>query len=187
MPDSFQELIGPAIVALPQDLKATLRLVEDPELDDASRVGLAGAVMHVLSGANSIPGVRGILAFVDDVVVLRLALEAASSRSPDVVAKHAAKEPEFIGNVATFLVVSRDFLGELMPLLEKATEQAQKLTHQGHGAQDCVFETESSTWLYDAVHAAIVEQFEFDEDEVMREVKRVGQLQQPLGSRAMRG
>ena len=60
------------MLTLPQDCKAVLRLAEDPDLDDDSRVLACGALLHVLSGANAIPGVKGTLAFADDVIVLRL-------------------------------------------------------------------------------------------------------------------
>ena len=63
------------MMSLPQDMKAMLRIAEDPDLDDKSKVLACGALLHVLSGANAIPGVKGTLGFADDVLVLRLTVD----------------------------------------------------------------------------------------------------------------
>jgi uncharacterized membrane protein YkvA (DUF1232 family) len=79
--DGFMNAMIEGVLALPYDLKALLRLVEDPDLDDESRVEAAGGLLHVLSGSNAIPGVRGLLAYVDDVLVLRLLVERIAQPS----------------------------------------------------------------------------------------------------------
>jgi len=42
--ERFVELMTPALTRFGQDLKSVLRIVEDPEMDDESRVAVAGAV-----------------------------------------------------------------------------------------------------------------------------------------------
>ena len=83
-------------MSLPQDMKAILRIVEDPDLADEHRTLAAGALLHVLSGQNAIPGMRGMLAYVDDVIVLRLVLERLEKAAPEVMAQHREDSPELM-------------------------------------------------------------------------------------------
>ena len=93
--DRFSELMEEAVIALPMHLKSVLRIVEDPDVDEASRAQLAGALLHVLSRGAAIPGVRGTLQHVGSVLLIRLALESARERSPDALQAHMEAEPEW--------------------------------------------------------------------------------------------
>lgn len=186
--DRFVEVVTQGICSLPQDMKALLRIFDDPEIDDANRQLLAGALLHVLSAHNAIPGQRGILAHVDDVLVLRLALERVEKAMPEAIARHRADLPELFEPHDDNLAVAREYLGELMIVLDEAVNQCLKMSHHGHAAKDCLDE-EGATWLYDAVQAIIVEELELDEEEVAREVKNVDKILPHLKSRvtAMKG
>lgn len=171
--ERFAEMVGDAIVSLPQDMKAVLRIAEDPELDDGSRLLATGALLHVLSGSNAIPGTHGVLAYVDDVLVLRLAVERIEKNNGEVIARHRESSPEFFDSFDDSLQTCRAYLGDLVVVLDKAVDGVTQITHQGYSAKGCSQGDEGMTWLYDAVHEAIVEQLEFDEDEVSREVRSV--------------
>ncbi len=175
--NGFADAMREAILSLPQDLKGMLRVMEDPDLDDSARVVAAGALLHVLSGSNAIPGVKGTLALVDDVLVLRLALERMAQTSPDVVAQHREERSEVFEAWESQLDAARAYLGPRgMSVLDKAVEGLPKLTFQGHTAVECARDEEGTTWLYDSVHEAIVEQFEIAEDEVARAVKNTREI-----------
>lgn len=182
--ERFMDWVEEAILSLPQDMKAVLRIVEDPEVTDEGRVDAAGALLHVLSASNAIPGARGILAYVDDVLVLRLVLERIEKKCPEAIARHREESPELFGSMDEELAAARAYLGELIQVLERAADGVSKLSHQGHSASDCVHDTETSNWLYDTVQEAIVDQFDLDEDDVARETKRVDQILPHLRSRA---
>ena len=64
--ERFIELMTPALMRFSQDLTSFLRMVEDPEIDDESRVAGAGALLHVISSTGAIPGVRGVLRHLGD-------------------------------------------------------------------------------------------------------------------------
>jgi len=168
--------MGDAVLALPQDLKSVMRIVEDANVDDESRIATAGAILHVLSAGNAIPGVRGILQHVGDVLIIRMVLEQLASRSPDAFAAHRDDAPELYDPLADQLTAARTFLGERMQVLEKVVEGLPKAQHEGHSAERCATDLETTNWLYDAVHEAIVEQFEYEEDEVAREMKAVDRI-----------
>ena len=170
--NGFADAMREAILSLPQDLKAMLRVMEDPDLDDQGRVIASGALLHVLSGSNAIPGVKGTLALVDDVLVLRLALERIAQTSPEVVEQHRGDSPEIFESWTVQLDAARAYLGERgVAVLEKAVDGLPRITFQGHSASECARDEDGATWLYDSVHEAIVEQFELAPDEVARAVK----------------
>jgi len=182
--EKFAELMRGAILSLPQDMKSMLRIVEDPDLEDDQRALVAGALLHLLSGVNAIPGLRGTLAYVDDVIMMRLVLERLEREAPDVMAHHRKDSPDLLEPLGEQMGVVRGYLGDLLGVLEKQIDALPKLTHQGHSAKQCARDSEAGTWLYDAVHAALVDELDFDEDEVGRAVKGLDQIRTHLQQRA---
>lgn len=184
--ERFIELMTPALIRFGQDLKSLLRIVEDPEIDDQSRVEAAGALMHVISSTGAIPGVRGVLRYLGDALVIRLVLRDVRVRSPRGFQKHLEQSPEMLEPLSEELEVMHEYLGERVDVLEKAVAKFPTLNHQGHQAAACVDNPESSTWLYDAVHEALIDEIDFDEEDVMREIKQIDQILAPLDSRVSR-
>ncbi len=170
--EAFTNLLHDIILSLSSDLRSMMRLMEDGDLDDESRIAAAGSVLHLLSAQNAIPGMRGMLAYVDDALVMRLVVERAQERSPEVVSRHAA-QGGLCETYATDLATARDFLGNMMSVLDRAAEQAKTLKHEGHTARQCAIEADSSTWLYESMVEVMVD-FDFDEDEVTRAARGVG-------------
>ncbi len=184
--ERFIELMTPPLTRFSQDLKSVLRIVEDPDVDDVSRVTAAGSLMHVMSSSGAIPGVRGVLRHLGDVLVIRLVLVGVRERSPEAFQKHSEQSPEMFDPLSEELDAMRDYLGERVSVLEKAVEKFPALNHQGHRAASCVEDTESATWLYDTVHEALVDEIDFDDDDVVRELKQVDRILAPLASRVGR-
>ena len=181
--EQFEEAMRDAIISLPQDLKASLRVLDDPDLADTQRTLVAGAILHLLSASNAIPGLRGMLAYVDDVIVLRLVLERIEKAAPVVMAKHRTDSPGVFGAMDEQLAAVRDYLGELLTVLDTAVDALPTLNHQGHTAVACATDDEAGTWLYDAVHEALVDELDFDEDEVGRELRAIDRIRRPLEQR----
>ena len=184
--ERFVELMTPALTRFSQDLKSVLRIVEDPDVDDESRVAAAGALLHVFSSTGAIPGVRGVLRHLGDVLSIRLVLRDVRERSPDAFQKHLQESPEMFGPLSDELDAMRAYLDDRVSVLEGVVGKFPKLNHQGHQATACVEDTESSTWLYDAVHEALIDEIDFDEEDVARELKQVDRILAPLSSRIPR-
>ena len=154
--EKFIEQMSEAVLQLPQDLKSILRMVEDAEIDDQSRATLAGTLLHVVSAGNAIPGVRGILQHVGEALLLRLAIEHAEKTSPDAIARHREDTPELMSTLSEELATARAYLGDGVQVLEKTIEGASKIQYKGHAAEQCVYSTDASNWLYDTVNEAIL-------------------------------
>ncbi len=181
--ERFIELMTPALIRFGQDLKSLLRIVEDPEFDDQSRVAAAGALLHVISSTGAVPGVRGVLRYLGDALVIRLVLDDVRRRSPEAFQKHLEESPEMLEPLERELEAMRAYLGERVEALESVVAKFPTLHHQGHHASACVDNPDSSTWLYDAVHEALIDDIDFDEEDVVRELKQVDQILAPLDSR----
>ena len=184
--ERFVELMTPALTRLSQDLKSVLRIVEDPDIDDESRIAAAGSLMHVFSSSGAIPGVRGVLRHLGDVLVIRIVLDRVRERSPDAFAKHLDASPEMLEPLSDELDAMREYLGDRVTVLDKAVEKFPTLDPQGHQAAACVEDPDSATWLYDAVHEALIDEIDFDDEDVVREMKQVDRILAPLASRVGR-
>ncbi len=184
--ERFVELMAPALTRFSQDLKSVLRIVDDPEIDDESRIAAAGGLLHVLSSTGAIPGVRGVLRHLGDVLVIRLMLDRVRSSAPGTFERYVSESPEMLEPLSDELDAMRDYLGDRVIVLEKVVDKFPELSHQGHQAAGCIGDTESSNWLYEAVHEALIDEIEFDDEDVARELKRVDQILGPLSARLER-
>jgi uncharacterized membrane protein YkvA (DUF1232 family) len=180
--ERFHEFVREAVLSMPQALKVLLRLAEDPDIPDALRMVAAGACMHFLSASNTIPGVRGILGHVDDVLVFRLVLERMIKEEPDIMARYRADSPELFDGLEEQLGVIRDYLGAGIQVLDKAVGALDKSKFKGQTAQRCVQEEEAGNWLYDEVQAAMIE-LDLEEDEVARGLKGLDDVLEGLKRR----
>jgi hypothetical protein len=182
--DEFLTFIRGAILALPQSLKAALRVAEDPDIPDEGRALVAGAVIHWLSRTNTIPGVRGgALAYVDDVLVLLLALERTQGMASDAPERLLQHAPELAETLEEDLALIRKYLGPAISVLEQALSRVTKLKHMGRTAQQCVKEESAATMLYEELQSALVD-FEPTPEAIARELKDLDAVVDELRKKA---
>ena len=179
----FVDAMSPALERLSQDLKAILKLVEDPEIDDESRLSLAGGLLYVVSQPGAIPGVRGVLKHVGDVLLLRLAIDELRKRSPEAFAVQLEALPELLSTLDEELEAAAEYVGDGMKVLNAVAEKFPKVQHQGHSAQTCV---DDINWLHAEVHEASLDRIDFDEQDVNRELKQIDRILGPLQAKAKR-
>ena len=183
--EQFTDFVEKAIVTLPQHLKGALRLVDDPNIPDEGRLLVAGAILHWLSGSNSIPGVRGgLLSYVDDVLVLRLAYARLETIAPEAMARHKTDSPELYGSLSDEVALVRSYLGKGAAVLDKAIDRLGQLKHHGRNAAQCIADEEAATVLYEEVQSALVD-LELEEGAVGRAIK--GGLDSMLDGLRQRG
>jgi hypothetical protein len=171
--ERFNTFIKGGILSLPQHLKGALRLVDDPNISDEGRVVAAGAILHWLSGSNTIPGVRGgPMSYVDDVLVLRLAYAKIEAIAPEAMVRHRAESPELYGQLTEEVELIRSYLGKGMTVLDKAIERIAQLKHQGRTPAQCIADEEAATVLYEEVQSALVD-LDLEEEAVGRALKQL--------------
>ncbi|MFI5307359.1 MAG: hypothetical protein ACHQ53_08415 [Polyangiales bacterium] len=182
--EQFIGFVKGAILTLPQQLKGTLRLVDDPNIPDEGRAVAAGAILHWLSGSNTIPGVRGgLLSYVDDVLVLRLAYARIETIAPEAMARHRADSPELFGSLTEDVALLRDYLGNGVAVLDKAVERIAQTKHHGRTAAQCIADEDAGTMLYDEVQSALVD-LDIEEEAVSRALKQLDPVLEGLRQRS---
>jgi hypothetical protein len=182
--EQFIEFVHGAILSLPQHLKAALRLVDDPNIPDEGRAVAAGAVLHWLGGSNTIPGVRGgVLSYVDDVLVLRLAYARIEAIAPEAMATHRSDSPELFGGLTEEVELMRSYLGKGAAVLDRAVERIEQLKHKGVTAAQCVSDPDAGTMLYEAVQSALVD-LDVEEGAVSRALKQLDPVLDGLRQRS---
>jgi uncharacterized membrane protein YkvA (DUF1232 family) len=168
--DSFVQFVREALLTMPQTLKAMLRIVEDSEVSDEGRALAAGALIHWLSSAKTIPGVSGILGYVDDVLLIELVFGRLESIVPDAVSRHLADLPEGFFSPSESIEVMRDYLGPAIAVFEKAADEVGKLKYKGRTIDQYIGDEQASDRLYHEVQSALVE-LDVEEAEVLQAVK----------------
>jgi len=182
--EQFIDFVKGALLTLPQHLQGTLRLMDDPNIPDEGRAIAAGAILHWLSGSNTIPGVRGgLLSYVDDVLVLRLAYVRIESIAPEAMARHRADWPELFGALDEDVALLRSYLGNGVAVLDKAVDRIAQTKHHGRTAAQCVADPDAGTMLYDEVQSALVD-LELEEEAVGRALKQLDPVLEGLRQRS---
>ncbi len=165
--ERFLQVVEQAILSLPSSLKTILRIAEDPDVPDEGRGVAAGTLLHWLSAANTIPGVRGLLGYVDDVLIIRFALEQLGSLEPTVVQRYREDSPELFDALADELDVIRKYLGPATSVFENAAAAIQKIKYKGYSVDQCLLDDDSVNWLYEEVQSSLIE-LDLEEEEVAR-------------------
>lgn len=165
--EQFLEVVRLAILSLPSSLKTILRIAEDPEFTDEGRGLAVGALLHWLSAANTVPGIRGLLSYVDDVLIMRLALEKLEETDTEVIRRYREDAPELFGSLAEDLKIIRHHLGPAVRVLESATATIQKIKYKGYSVEQFILDDLLGNLLYEEVQSSLIE-LDLEEEEVAR-------------------
>lgn len=168
--EGFLEGVREGLLLLPQHIKLLLRVCDDPDVPEAGRVLASGSLVHWLAGANTIPGVRGILAYVDDLLLMRLTLARLGTLAPEVLLRHREDWPEVLDGIDGYDERLRSRLGDSISVFEATLARIGDFKHMGRTARECAMDAEAGTMLYEEVQAALVN-LDLDEAAVARELK----------------
>ena len=183
--ERFHAFVQHALLSLPQLLKLLLRIAEDPAFSDGCRVAAAASVVHWLAAANTIKNQKGVLSYLDDVLVLYLALEKLDAEAPKEMERYHEDTPDILAELDEALALIRQRLGSDVVLLERALQKMEKLRFKGRTAAQSVQSEEVSNWFYDEVQSALVD-LDLEEDEVARAVKGVDASLDSIGDPKVR-
>jgi len=181
--EGFVEAVREGLVLLPQHIKLLLRVYDDPDVPESGRVLASGSLVHWLAGANTIPGVRGILAYVDDLLLMRLALARLDALAPEALARHREDSPEVLDGLDAQVSLIRVRLGAAVAVFEAALDRIGDFKHMGRTATECVLDGDAGTMLYEEVQAALVN-LDLDEAAVVRALKGLDGALEGLQRRA---
>lgn len=178
--EAFADFMARAIVALPQDLNILLEMVDDGDLDEPLRMLAAGAVVYSLSPSDALPNSAGALGYVDDALIVRMAMNEIVRRAEERGKAYRQKYAEVFDTLEADLAAARAFLGDAFLYFTSRMETISRDEYRGKRPVDCV---QNSAWLYDEVLEKNVE-MEFDEEEVQRAVKKISTVLPRLKQKA---
>jgi uncharacterized membrane protein YkvA (DUF1232 family) len=181
--ERFHAFVQHALLSLPQLLKLLLRMSEDPDLPDECRVAAAGAVTHWLAASNTIRNQKGVLGYLDDVLVMYLVLEKLDASEPEEMARYRRDTPDVFSELGEQLALIRSYLGKNIAVVERAAETLEKLRFKGRTARQCVQDEEAANWFYEEVQSAMVD-LDLEEEDISRALRGLEDALDDLRQRA---
>ena len=156
------------LVSLPYDMKVLFEAISDENLTMEARLVAAQTTIYCLSPSDPIPDTLGLLGFVDDAVLVRLALKRIVEAGGQDSASYSERFPELYGPLDEDLEIIRAYLGADMEWLEgRIDPKFAAARYKGKDATTYVQDDEAQEFLY-AEGLAFTTDYEIDEDEVAK-------------------
>ena len=145
---SFLETVSRTLVSLPFDVKVLLEAVADPDLEHDVREIAAATVVHVITPKDG--NVDAPIRFVEDVVLLRLALAKIAAEGGEGADAFKARFDENYGHLDDELALFRQVLGgETVDWLGSRWGSLLKAVYAKKKIPMFVDDEEVGTFLYD--------------------------------------
>jgi hypothetical protein len=173
----FLEKVVEYLVSLPFDLKILQEAVTDPDLSKESREMAAGTIIHTI-----MPQEGDLTRFVDDVFLVRAALDHIVRDGGESATAFRDRFPEIYENLGTDLKLFESCLGELWPWLTSKLPSFSKLPYKGKKPPQYCEDEEGSTQLYDE-GLEFQTNYNVNEQQVRNKLRRVEQITELLGKR----
>lgn len=160
----FVKRVRELLVMLPYDIKVFFEAISDENLSMEARKVAAGAIIYCLSPSDPIPDSAGILGFVDDVTVVKIALSRLIELGGEEAAGYPKRFQEQYIGLDSDLALIRGYLGENMAWLEKRIrEQLPNNRYKGKSTEEYLKDDEAQSFLY-SEGLAFTTGYEIDEE-----------------------
>ncbi len=143
----FVELVRSWLVSLPHDLKIAFDAMDDENLPRPARELATGVVMYIVTPKDSADRNEPV-AYADDVVLLRLALQKALGKSEDEQA-FRDRFPELFSDLEDNLKLCKSVLGDLMSWLEQKVGALKSVAYKGKKLATYLDDDEARETLFD--------------------------------------
>jgi uncharacterized membrane protein YkvA (DUF1232 family) len=143
----FVELVRSWLVSLPHDLKIAFDAMDDENLPRPARELATGVVMYIVGPKDSAER-NEVVAYTDDALLLRLALQKALDTGED---EQAFRErfPELFEGLDENLKLCKSFLGDLMTWLEAKVGTLKTVTYKSKKLATFLDNDEAREQLFD--------------------------------------
>ena len=147
---AFLETMSAWLVSLPHDLRILYEASSDENLDRKSRELAVGAIIYVVSPNDFIADRHDtFLSYVDDCMVLRMALQRIMSPGNEDTKAFADRFPEFFEPLAAELGVCKAYLGPLYSWLESRVDGLLTTEYKSKKVPIYLDDDEASELLYE--------------------------------------
>ena len=179
--ERFLATVGGCLVSLPYDMKVLFEAMIEENLDRRAREIAAGTILYLLSRNDAPPQDQPHLAYVDDAILLRLALQTIAARGGEGALDFTRRFPEYYETLEGDLACFRDYLADSFRWLEGKIEAMPRTVYKGKKVADYLNSEEAADFLYEE-SLAFATDYELDE-EVISRVKRAEPIKQHLERR----
>jgi uncharacterized membrane protein YkvA (DUF1232 family) len=146
----FVALVRSWLVSLPHDLKIAFEAMDDENLSRQAREIAAGSVIYVVSPNDSITDrTESVASFVDDAILLRLALRKILTRGEPDAQAFRDRFPEMFESLETDLELCKTAMGDLFVWLENKVNGLPNLEHKGRKTPKYLDDEESREELFE--------------------------------------
>jgi uncharacterized membrane protein YkvA (DUF1232 family) len=164
----FVKRVQELLVMLPYDIKVFFEAISDENLPMEARKVAAGAIIYCLSPSDPIPDSAGILGFVDDVTVVKIALSRLLELGGEEAAEYPKRFTDQYNGLEDDLALIRGYLGENMAWLEKRIrERLPTNRYKGKSTEEYLKDGEAQSFLY-TEGLAFTTGYEIDEKEAAK-------------------
>jgi uncharacterized membrane protein YkvA (DUF1232 family) len=164
----FVRRIRELLVSLPYDMKVLFEAISDENLPLAARQLAAGAAIYCLSPSDPIPDSTGLLGFIDDVVVVRVAFHRFLELGGEDSRTYPERFVEQFRSLDEDLSLMKDYLGESLVWIQSRMEKTLlKARYKGKSALAYVEEDEACNFLYEEGQV-FTTRYEIDDEAVSK-------------------
>jgi uncharacterized membrane protein YkvA (DUF1232 family) len=144
----FVSLVRSWLVSLPHDLKIAFEAMDDENLPHPARELAAGAIVYIVAPHDFISDRNEkVVGYVDDAIILRLALRAILKGED--AASYQSRFPEVFETLDKDLELCRSAMGDLMSWLDGKIATLANLEHKGKKAKVLVDDDEARADLFE--------------------------------------
>ncbi len=164
----FVQRVRQLLVSLPYDMKVMFEAISDENLPIEARLVAAQTTIYCLSPSDPIPDSLGLLGFVDDTILVRLALASMLKIGGEDAEDYPSRFPELFEPLAEDLEIIRAYLGSDMVWLEgRIDPKYAKARYKGKDANTYIQDDEAQEYLY-SEGLAFTTDYEIDEEEAAK-------------------
>jgi hypothetical protein len=180
----FLSLVSGWLLALPHDLKVLFEAKDDPNLERPAREIAAGAILFVLNPDPAPAGEEKFIGYADDVIIVRLALEAIAARGGEGAGDFRARFEEYYEKLNGELDLCRRAMGETFDWLAGKIAGLPKQVYKSKKLAQYIDDDEAVETLYED-GLAFATEYPLDEDKLAMRLKRPETLLEPLRRKAL--
>ncbi len=147
---AFLETMSAWLVSLPHDLRILYEAASDENLDRKSRELAVGAIIYVVNPNDFIADRHDtFLSYVDDCLVMRMALLRILSANNEDTQAFADRFPEFFEPLAEEMAACKAYLGPLVDWLGLRVDTLRTLEYKSKKVPTYLDDDEASEFLYE--------------------------------------
>jgi uncharacterized membrane protein YkvA (DUF1232 family) len=146
---SFYETLVGWLASLPTDIKVLIEMIGDNELAMKARTVAVGALVYMVAPISLIPNVMPVLGYIDDVLVLHIALAIALQIDSSRADYYRNKYPRTVAVLSEQMELVSKALGALYSWLLAFVESLSQRRYKGKSSEETASSEDTREEIFD--------------------------------------